>query len=322
MKNRQPYIFIFVCIVTLSIAPPGVLADTSDIAPPAADETLIYVIREGRLLGKANGYWIAVNDQTVARVRNNKYAVVRAKTGLITLNLANSGSVFAATTIDNRASETVYLKWRLGDPGFTELDEASANKMMRKMKRMEPIDAPEPNNEHMAVLMNLSRLGFDLMRPSAGEPAPDNEHAVITFFRGKEADKLEFGVWSENGFVGTLAASQATSIAVPAGTHFFMGANMGTTLLKAQVEAGKRYYVLYDYGKMIGRVRLTPVSREQSSDLQGWLSKVNHVEVNASAMSPRVRGREEVVSAVVRAAAAKAKSGQADFHLLGGDHAY
>ncbi len=322
MTYRTPIMLLLAGIAVFCITPRSTWADTSEIAPPAADETLIYVIRESRLLGRANGYWIALNDQTVARVRNKKHAIVRAKAGLLTLSLANSGYIFAATTIDNRPGETVYLRWRLGDTELTEIDESAASKLLKKSKQMDRLDAPLPNKEHMAVLMNLSRLGFDLMQPGSRQLAPDNEHAVMTFFRREEADELDFGVWSENGFVGTLSANEATSIAVPPGTHFFMAANLGTTLLKAQVEAGKRYYVWFDYGKMMGRVRLTPITREQSNDLQGWLKKVSYVELNPSSMSPRVRGREEIVSAVVRSAAAEAKRGQADFHPMGAEHAY
>ena len=49
------------------------------VAAPTQDETLIYVLREGRFTGGGAKMWIAVNDQTVARVKNRQYAVIRAK---------------------------------------------------------------------------------------------------------------------------------------------------------------------------------------------------------------------------------------------------
>ena len=242
---------LHVCLIVLCVAQVG----AQETAPPATDETLIYVIREGRFIGAANGYWIAINDQTVARVRNKKHAVIRSKAGLLTLNLANSGVSVAAIALDDRHGETVYLKWRLGDKELTEVDEAKAKKMLRKSKRMKPIDAPKRNAEQMSVLVNISRYGFDLMRPAVKEIAPTEGHAVITFFRRGDADKLDFGIWGENTFVGTLSAKQAVNIVVPAGNHFFLAGNVGTTLLKAQVEAGKHYYAWLDYGAMLGRVR-------------------------------------------------------------------
>jgi len=309
-------------IVALLLAPPTSRADAAVVAPPADDETLIYVIREGRMLGAAVGHWIAINDQTVARLKSDKHAVIRAKAGLITLNLANSGVPVFSAAIDDRPGETVYLKWRMGDKELTELDEAAAAKFLRKTKPMDPIEAPLPNAEEIFVLINLSRLGFDLMQ-SASEPiAPDAEHGVITIFRRKEADKIDLGVWNEQGFVGTLGANEAVSIAVTPGTHFFLAGNVGTSLLKAEVEAGKRYYAWLDYGKMLGRVRLTPVSTSESKELQKWLKKTTQVALNPQAITNRVRDREAIVTDFLREAVERANSGTADFTLLDSDDAY
>jgi hypothetical protein len=309
-------------IVPLLLAPPTSRADAAVVAPPADDETLIYVIREGRMLGAAAGHWIAINDKTVARLKNDKHAVIRAKAGLITLNLANSGVVVFSAAVDDRPGETVYLKWRMGDTELTELDEAGAAKFLRKTKPMDPIEAPLPNAEEIQVLLNLSRLGFDLMQPESEAIAPDDEHAVITIFRRKEADKIDLGVWNEHGFVGTLGANEAVSIAVPPGTHFFLAGNVGTSLLKAEVEAGKRYYAWLDYGKMMGRVRLTPVSSSQSGELQKWLKKTKQVELIPQAVTNRIRDREEIVTDFLRLAIERANSGAADFTLMGRDDAY
>lgn len=293
-----------------------------DVAPPAADETLIYVIRPGRILGGAAGFWIGVNDKTVARVRNKKHAIIRAKAGLITLNLANSGAIAAATTVDDRPGETVYLKWRLGDTEITELDEAAANKLMRKTKLMKPLDAPRPNNEADVVLLNISRLGIDVMRPQANRPEPDGEHAVITVFRRGDARKFDFGVWSDSGFVATLSAQNAASIKVPAGRHHFMAGNLGTSLLRADVEAGGNYYFWVDYGAMMGRVRLTPVEQSQSGDLDKWLSDVTWVEPDPDAMTVNFGKREEIVREYIRREAERADRGDVGFALVASPHRY
>lgn len=309
-------------IVPLLLVPPTSRADAATVAPPADDETLIYVIREGRMLGAAIGHWIAINDKTVARLKSDKHTVIRAKAGLISLNLANSGVPVFSAAIDDRPGETVYLKWRLGDREMTELDEAAAAKFLRKTKPMKPIEAPLPNAEEILVLINLSRLGFDLMQPAREAITPDDEHGVVTIFRRKEADKIDLGVWSEHGFVGTLGTNEAVSIAVPAGTHFFLAGHVGTTLLKAEVEAGKRYYAWLDYGKMLGRIRLTPVSLSQSGELQRWLKKTKQVELIPQAVTSRIREREEIVTDFLRLAVERANSGAADFTLLSSDEAY
>ena len=141
-------------------------------------------------------------------------------------------------------------------------------------------------------------------------------------FRRKEADKIDLGVWNEDGFVGTLGADEAVSIAVQPGTHFFLAGNTGTSLLKADVEAGKRYYVWLDYGKMLGRVRLTPVSLSQSRDLQKWLKRTTPVALNTAAVTNRIRDREEIVTEFLRLAVERANNGTADYTFLGNEHAY
>ncbi len=283
---------------------------------------LLYIFRVGRFVGGGAKLWIAVNDQTVAKLKNKRYSVVRAKAGPITMNFATQGVVTAAIALDDRPGETVYLKWRLGDKEITEVDEAEGKIFLHKAKQMKPIDAPLGNNEQVAALMNLSRLGFDLMRPAVDRLSPDDEHALITIFRRHQSDKLDFGVWSEHRYLGTLSTNQELEVLVPAGKHFFLSGNVGTTLLQAQVDAGKRYYARLDIGKMILRVRLTPVDLGQSDDLNEWLTDVEWIEVNPDAITPRIREREDIVTDFVRSAAERAKTGAADFHLLASGHAY
>lgn len=76
------------------------------IAPPSQDETLIYILREGG----GGKLWIAINDQTVARLENRKYEVLRTKAGLVTLNVATQGIPIAGIPVDDRHGEIVYLR--------------------------------------------------------------------------------------------------------------------------------------------------------------------------------------------------------------------
>ena len=57
----------------------------------------------------------------------------------------------------------------------------------------------------------------------------------------KDGKKLEFGIWSDSGFVGTLGAREAVSLRLRPGSHFFMAGNLGVTQMRADVEAGKQY---------------------------------------------------------------------------------
>ena len=307
-----------IAVLFLLPAAPATAAD--GIAPAADDETLIYVIRPKRFTGGAVGFWIAVNDQTVARVKHKKHAVVRAKAGRISLNLAIQGSPVATIAVDDRPGETVYLKYRLGDENIVEVDEEAAHKLMRKSKLMDPIGEALPNNEEIRALLNLSRFGFELMRPASSRLEPDSEAAVITLFRRNEVPKLEFGICGEDGFVATLKANEGVDLRVPAGDHFFLAGQTGTTVMKASVEAGKRYYAWLDVGKMILRVRLTPVARDQANDLDAWLTDVEWVELNPEAMTTRINEREGLVVGFVQSVVEKANQGAADFTVLAADH--
>lgn len=308
--------------LAMFVLPTGAVSAASEVAPPTMDETLVYVMREGRFAGSGGKIWIAVNDQTVARVKNKGHAIVRAKAGRITVNLATTGISIAPIALDDRPGETVYLKWRLGDLLFREVDEAEGKKFLRKSKQTAPIDEMLPNNEEVASLINLSRLGFELMQPASKEVVPDDEHAVVTFFRGSESEAFEFGIWGQQGFVGTLSANSAVSINVVPGEHFFIAGNVGKSLLKVQAEAGKRYYALLDIGRMIGRVRLTPVALEDSAKLDRWLNDVEWMELTPDAKTDRIKERESIVTDFVKHAVERTVTGQSNFHLLGREHAF
>ena len=301
---------------------PGLAVAADEITPPTADETLIYVMREGRFAGGGGKIWIAVNDQTVARVKNKGHAVVRAKAGRITLNLATGGLSAGQISLDDRPGDTVYLKWRLGDLTIREVNEAEGQKFLRKSKQTKPIKENRANNEEVAVLINLSRLGFDAMQPASAEVVPDDGHAVVTFFRLSEVERFEYGIWGEQGFVGTLSANSSIGISVAPGEHFFIAGNVGKSLLKVEAEAGKRYYALLDIGKMIGRVRLTPVALNDSAKLEGWLNDIEGTELVPDAKSDRIKERELIVMDFLKGAVERTVTGKSDFHLLGSEHAF
>lgn len=315
-------LFLLMALAPLVAYPTGAKAEFGSEPPPASDETLIYVMREGRFIGSGGRMWIAVNDQTVARVGNKDYAVIRAKAGRITLNMAVTGIAGPSIVLDDRPGQVVYIRFRPGDTEFTEVDEAEAAEFLRKEKQTDPIDELLPNNEEVAVLLNLSRLGFYLMRPATGAPEPDDAHATVTFFSRGDTRGLAFGIWSADGFVGTLAPHQSITMAVDAGEHYFLAGNIGKSLLKLEAEAGKRYFAWIDFGKMIGRVRLTPVGPDESDDLAEWLDESSPVEIDRALITSRILEREEIVTNYIETVIRQAAIGESDYHLLGAEHAF
>lgn len=313
--------WVLAIIAMLAALP--VAAKKADLVIETAgpDETLIYVMREGRFVGSGVKTWVAINDQSVARVKNKGYVVVRAPAGRITLNTAGQGVVSGTIALDDRPGETVFIKFRLGE-NFVELDRAEAEKFLKKSKQSDPIDEIRPNNEEIGVLLNASRLGFDLMRPATDRPEPDEASATVTFLRRGDADKLEFGVWGGHGFVATLGAFEAVTISVPPGDHFFLAGNVGKSVLKLEAEPGKRYFAWLDFGSMVGRVRLTPIAVDESDKLDKWLNEVTWVELDDASMSERILERQKIVTDYIQKVIHKTEAGESDFHLLGTDHAY
>ena len=293
------------------------------VLPPAADETLIYVFRKF----PGYGIWIAVNDQTVSPLKKNKrHAVVRAKAGLITLNAARGGIVIGEIAIDDRPGETVYVL--VSSSGFVPkfaVEEISPDDAAKRMRKTKPEDLMEPlaNNEYHKVLLNPGQLGFDLMRPADGALEPDASSAVITFFRRKDKlGDLDIGIWGSDGLIGDLRNEEAFSVRVRPGQHFFVAGRGSTSVLRAQVEAGKHYYVWLDVGTWVQGIKLVPIEGSQEGKLQEWLSAATFLKLNESALTPRVRERGDIVMSYVNQGIAKAKSGEIGVRVLAAAHAF
>jgi len=236
--------------------------------------------------------------------------------------------VIGEIAIDDRPGETVYVL--VSDSFFsttTAIGEISPDDAVKRMRKTKPEDSIEPlaNNEYHAVLLNPGQLGFDLMRPAADALGPDASSAVITFFRRKDKNKLadlDIGIWGSDGFIGDLRGEEALSVRVPPGEHFFVAGRTGTSVLRAQVEAGKQYHVWLDVGFWVQSIKLVPIEGSQEGKLEEWLAAATLLELNESALTPRVRERGDIVMSFVNQSIAKAKSGEIDVRVLAAAHAF
>ena len=206
MKSMIRVMMPVVAFVAMASGMESARAQAAGELSPSADETLIYVLREGRFMGATAKLWIAVNDQTIARVKNKGYAAVRVPAGMVTLNLASQGLVLGSIAVDDRPGETVYLKYRVGERRVREVDAEEGIAFLRKAKATDPIDEPRPNNERIHALINITTLK-DAMVTAGERVLPD---AVITFYRKRDKYDMDLGLWSTTGFVGMLQATRAT----------------------------------------------------------------------------------------------------------------
>ena len=314
------FVVSIIAFTLLAFASPAQSAIETGATPPAADETLIYVMRVSRFVGGGGSFWIAVNNQTVDRLSNGRYAVIRAKAGRITLNLAIAGMVVAPIALDDRPGETIYLKYRVGDLNFIEVSWVEGREFVKDAKRSKGIEAPLPNNEEIDALANLSRMGFDLMRPVSQKFEPDSEHGVITFFRREDGRDVELGIWSDQGFVSTLRVKEGTRLRVPVGDHYFLAGNKGASILETDIQAGKEYFAWLDFGEGFGGVRLTPISLKEVKQLKNWLQPVEWVELDPDTITSRIRERGKIVEAFVHNEVKNPGSKRSNLQFLGPDH--
>ena len=115
---------------------------------------------------------------------------------------------------------------------------------------------------------------------------------------------------------------EAVRFRVPAGNHYFLAGNNGTSLLKAEVQAGKEYFVWLDNGKLNHKVRLTPISPKKAKKLKKWLEPVLWVELDSEKITPRFQERGSIVSEFIKTEVENPESKRSNFQLLGTDHAF
>src|SRR5262249_51473227 len=133
---------------------------------------------------------------------------------------------------------------------------------------------------------------------------------------------FKFGVWGEDRHIATLSANEAVDIRLDPGEHFFLSGHVGTTLLRANVEAGKHYYAWIDVGEMVFRVKMMPVETREATELEKWLSEVTYVRLDPAAQTPRVLERETLVTDWVQSVVERARGGTVDYTELGSAHAF
>ena len=306
---------VFIALFALTAGTSTGAAQEAGIAPPADDETLIYVIREGRFAGSMNKMWVAVNDNTVAKIENDAYAVVRAKAGRVTLNLATAGMVAGAVAVDDRPGETVYLKWRLGDIHMIEMQAEEAQQLLASLTPTPPIDEILPNNEQVQANFALDVLGLNLTHPETAAVEPDDEHAVITVFRRDKKDRLKVALWGADGYIAALEVNQGVRVKVPAGENFLFAGLISDAFVKANVEAGKNYYVSIDIGFV--KYKVEPVRSKDKKKLDKWLKKVKFVAaLGSERRTDNVREREKIVTEFLNSAAGN------NLKLIGPEHAF
>lgn len=265
-----------------------------DAEAPTEDETAVYVVRKKARVGAVGRkVWVGVNKNVYANLASGAHCFFKIPAGVNSLNLVQDRIPMLYTSLDNRGGETVYLHYFYGRGELTEVSEAEGKALLRGSRRMKDIGELRPNDGHSQALLNPGYVKLDLMKSTDAEVEPDAEHAAITFIRApgaKVVDRIfSFGVWGEDGFLGDLAGETAFTVKVPAGEHMFFALSEDWYVIKAEVEAGKSYYV--ELVARRGRTRARLEFRPAGGGAEAALARARRVTLDESAITDDVRMR-------------------------------
>lgn len=167
----------------------------------------------------------------------------------------------------------------------------------------------------------LSGCASSLMMKVSPLDAPDNQHAIVTFIRPSYfGGAIQFGVWDSESFVGILSAGSYVQYLATPGEHLFLARAENWSYVKADLEAGKQYFIL---GKVFpgvwkARVAYDPVTKGDGTtqaQIDKWLSELKPTSVIPEKFDDYTRPR----ISHVKAAVSDFKSGNVKYEVLEAD---
>ncbi len=135
------------------------------------------------------------------------------------------------------------------------------------------------------LVLMMSGCGSSLMMRVKPADAPMGSDALVTFFRPSVfGGAIKFGLWDNENFLGILTAGSYIQYRTHAGEHLFISQAENWSYVKADLEAGKEYYVI---GKVFpgvwkARCALDPINIEDNvsqEKIDGWKNKLKPTAV-------------------------------------------
>ena len=121
-----------------------------------------------------------------------------------------------------------------------------------------------------------------VMEPAEFTLRPDRTAAVVNFLRPSIVGlNFKFGIWDRENFVGLLPARNYVQYRAKPGSHFFMASAENWSGIKADVQAGKNYYILVAPGPGAWKVWKASVEmsvlQPDDPELAGWMQKLKRI---------------------------------------------
>ncbi len=148
---------------------------------------------------------------------------------------------------------------------------------------------------------------------------PDSQHAMVVFVRPSFfGGAIQFGIWDGENLVGVLSAGSYIQYMTTPGEHLFLARAENWSYVKANLQAGKRYFIVANVfpGVWKARVALDPVRANDpmtDADINTWLFGLKPTAFIENHRQKYVQPRIHQV----RAAVENYKSADVLFHTLG-----
>lgn len=316
-KNKRNFGVFLALIVFLTLSfLPIIQAEENSISQnkPVSNEMTVYFIRDKAFYGAARRVWMACNEKVLASIASGSYCCFKVTEGPNIINAVQAKSPAGFYLLKYNPDETIYLLYDYTKGTITQVAQYVGEQLVKDTNIVPILEKTEPNDAYEFSLINPGFFDIELMKKAEEIMTPDSDNAVITFIRPEEFLKnVPFGVWSEDGYLGTLRGHTYLQIKVKPGKHLFIGKSEGFSVLEANVEAGKNYYIQFKsgIGKYLARIQLLPVKKEtDDKTIQKWLESSTHVTYNQNSVTSDLQTVLDKAKIIIDEAFQKAEKGE------------
>lgn len=134
----------------------------------------------------------------------------------------------------------------------------------------------------ITMLMGCASPNMRYSNIATASVQPDDSHALVYFIRPKKAGyNAHAAVYDDHAFIGFVPYSTKLPYVTTPGEHLFMVVSESADFLKADLEAGKTYYiqVVPRLGAWRARFSLAPITKKTLSTAQSreWIEQATEI---------------------------------------------
>jgi len=166
----------------------------------------------------------------------------------------------------------------------------------------------------MLILGVLSGCASSMMLRTEEVVKPGPDYAVVNFLRPSSlGGAIKFGIWDKENFIGILTPKNYIQYKAAPGEHIFMARAENWAVIKANVEAGKTYYILGAPRMGVWKARVAlEVIRPGDQRLDKWMDSCTPITVDPAQREAYVAERIDSVKQAVQ----NVQSGTASYDVM------